>query len=146
MKKLLLILSALICAGQLFAADATWMTDLSKAQAKAKEEKKLVFVEFTGSDWCPPCKKLKAEILSSADFAKYAQENLVLVELDFPRAKEQSQDLKDANKALSQKFGIRGFPTVIVFDGEGKELNRQVGFGGGSPKDYIAKLDGLKKK
>ena len=146
MKKLLLILSALICAGQLFAADATWMTDLSKAQAKAKEEKKLVFVEFTGSDWCPPCKKLKAEILSSADFAKYAQENLVLVELDFPRAKEQSQDLKDANKALSQKFGIQGFPTVIVFDGEGKELNRQVGFGGGSPKDYIAKLDGLKKK
>ena len=146
MKKLLLILSALICAGQLFAADATWMTDLSKAQAKAKEEKKLVFVEFTGSDWCPPCKKLKAEILSSADFAKYAQENLVLVELDFPRAKEQSQDLKDANKALSQKFGIRGFPTVIVFDGEGKELNRQVGFGGGSAKDYIAKLDGLKKK
>ncbi len=146
MKKLLLILSALICAGQLFAADAAWMTDLSKAQAKAKEEKKLVFVEFTGSDWCPPCKKLKAEILSSADFAKYAQENLVLVELDFPRAKEQSQDLKDANKALSQKFGIRGFPTVIVFDGEGKELNRQVGFGGGSAKDYIAKLDGLKKK
>ncbi len=146
MKKLLLTLSALICAGQLFAADAAWMTDLSKAQAKAKEEKKLVFVEFTGSDWCPPCKKLKAEILSSADFAKYAQENLVLVELDFPRAKEQSQDLKDANKALSQKFGIRGFPTVIVFDGEGKELNRQVGFGGGSAKDYIAKLDGLKKK
>ncbi len=146
MKKLLLTLSALICAGQLFAADAAWMTDLSKAQAKAKEEKKLVFVEFTGSDWCPPCKKLKAEILSSADFAKYAQENLVLVELDFPRAKEQSQDLKDANKALSQKFGIQGFPTVIVFDGEGKELNRQVGFGGGSAKDYIAKLDGLKKK
>ncbi len=146
MKKLLLILSALICAGQLFAADAAWMTDLSKAQAKAKEEKKLVFVEFTGSDWCPPCKKLKADILSSADFAKYAQENLVLVELDFPRAKEQSQDLKKANQALSHKFGIRGFPTVIVFDGEGKELNRQVGFGGGSAKDYIAKLDGLKKK
>lgn len=146
MKKLLLTLSALICAGQLFAADAAWMTDLSKAQAKAKEEKKLVFVEFTGSDWCPPCKRLKADILSTADFAKYAQENLVLVELDFPRAKEQSAELKKANKELSQKYGIRGFPTVIVFDGEGKELNRQVGFGGGSPKDYIAKLDGLKKK
>lgn len=146
MKKLLLTLSALICAGQLLAADATWMTDITKAQAKAKEEKKLLFVEFTGSDWCPPCKKLKADILSSADFAKYAKENLVLVELDFPRAKEQSADLKETNKELAKKFGIRGYPTVILFDGEGKELNRQVGFGGGSPADYIAKLDALKNK
>ncbi len=145
MKKLLLTLSTLICVGQLLAADASWTTDLSKAQDQAKKEKKLVFVEFTGSDWCPPCKKLKADILSTADFAKYAKENLVLVELDFPRSKEQSGDLKKANQELSKKFGIRGFPTVIVFDGEGKELDRQVGFGGGSPEAYIAKLNKLKK-
>ena len=145
MKKLLFPLLAIFCAGQLFAADATWMTDLAKAQAQAKEEKKLVFVEFTGSDWCPPCKKLKADILSSADFAEYAKKNLVLVELDFPRGKEQSAELKKANQALSQKFGIRGFPTVLVLDGEGKELNRQVGFGGGSPKEYVGKIDALKK-
>ncbi len=145
MKKILFPLLALFCAGQLIAADADWMTDLSKAQAKAKAEKKLLFVEFTGSDWCPPCKKLKSEILSTADFAEYAKKNLVLVQLDFPRSKEQSAELKKANQELSKKFGVRGFPTVLVLDGEGKELDRQVGFGGGSTKDYVAKLDGLKK-
>ena len=145
MKKLLLTLVALFLTSPLLAADLDWMTDLSKAQANAKEAKKLVFVEFTGSDWCPPCKKLNADILSTPEFVEFAKKSLVLVELDFPRTKAQSDELKAANRELSKKFGIRGFPTVLVLDGEGKELNRMVGFGGGSPKDYISKLEGLKK-
>jgi thiol:disulfide interchange protein len=122
-----------------------WLTNFDEALAKAKAENKLVLADFTGSDWCPPCMALAKEIFATDEFKKYAADNLVLLELDFPRRKPQSGALKKANEALSEKFNIEGFPTVIVFNGEGKELKRDVGFGGESPAEYIAKLEALKK-
>ena len=69
-----------------------------------------------------------------------------MVDIDFPQRKEQSENLKKANEALSKKYNIEGFPTVIVLNGEGKELNRTVGFGGQSANEIIADLQKLKKK
>jgi len=134
-------------AAQAFAAeDGTWLTDLSKAQAKAKAEKKMVLVDFTGSDWCPPCKALHKNVLSSPEFLSYAKENLVLVEIDFPRTKPQSDELKKANKELAKKHDIDGYPTVIVFDSNGKELLKDVGYDGKTKgADFVSKLKGLKK-
>jgi thioredoxin-related protein len=123
------------------AAELKWHTDLSEATAKAKAENKRVFVEFTGSDWCPPCKKLHKDVLESEEFAQHAAKNYVLVELDFPRRKEQSEELKSANKALAKQFKVSGYPTVVILDGEGNELHRKVGYGGDSAKDYIAALE-----
>ena len=128
------------------AAEGDWLTDLPKAQAKAKAEKKMVLMDFTGSDWCPPCKALHKNILTSAEFVQFARANLVLVELDFPRSKPQSDTLKKTNESLSQKYGIEGYPTVIVLDAEGKQLSKEVGYGGTTPKDYVAKLEKLKRK
>ena len=133
-------------AAQAVAADGTWVTDLPKAQAKAKAEKKMVLVDFTGSDWCPPCKALHKNVLSSPEFLSYAKDNLVLVEIDFPRTKPQSDELKKANKELAKKHEIKGYPTVIVFDSDGKELLKDVGYDGkGKAADFVAKLKGLKK-
>ena len=133
-------------AAQAFAADGTWMTDLAKAQAKAKAEKKMVLADFTGSDWCPPCKALHKNVLSSPEFLSYAKDNLVLVEIDFPRSKPQSAELKKANKELAKKHSIEGYPTVIVFDSNGQELSKDVGYDGKvSAADYVAKLKKLKK-
>ncbi len=145
MKKLLLLLTATFAAFTLSAADAEWLTDFAKAQAKAKAEKKFVFLDFTGSDWCPPCKSLHNTVLTSAEFTQFAKDNLVLVEVDFPRAKKQSAELKAANAKLSEKFNIEGYPTVIVLDANGKEVFKEVGFGGTPAKDYVAKLAKLKK-
>lgn len=145
MKKLLLLLTVTFAALTLSAADAEWLTDFPKAQAKAKAEKKFVFLDFTGSDWCPPCKSLHNTVLTSAEFTQFAKENLVLVEVDFPRAKKQSAVLKAANAKLSEKFNIEGYPTVIVLDANGKEVFKEVGFGGTPAKDYVAKLAKLKK-
>ncbi len=145
MKKLLLLLTATFAAFTLVAAEGGWLTDLSKAQERAKAEKKLVLLDFTGSDWCPPCKSLHNTVLVSPEFTKFAKDNLVLVEVDFPRSKPQSADLKAANRKLSDKFNIEGYPTVIVLDANGKELFREVGFGGTPAKDYVAKLAKLKK-
>jgi len=145
MKKLLLLLTATFVTFTLAAAEGEWLTDLAKAQAKAKTEKKLVLLDFTGSDWCPPCKNLHGTVLTSAEFTKFAKASLVLVEVDFPRTKKQSPELKAANAKLEERFKIEGYPTVIVLDAGGKELFREVGYGGTPAKDYVAKLAKLKK-
>ena len=146
MKTIALGLLVGFLAAQAFAADGTWMTDLPKAQAKAKAEKKMVLVDFTGSDWCPPCKALHKNVLSSPEFLSYAKDNLVLVEIDFPRTKPQAAELKKANKELKEKHNIEGYPTVIVFDSNGKELMKDVGYDGKTKAaDFVAKLKALKK-
>lgn len=145
MKKLLIPVLGLFLAVQLQAAEGEWMTDLAKAQAKAKQEKKLVLVDFTGSDWCPPCKALHKNVFSSKEFNEYAKKNVVLVEVDFPRRKEQPAELKKANRALAEKYNIESFPTVLVFDSNGKQLDRKEGYGGGSAKEFVASLEKHKK-
>ena len=128
------------------AAEGDWTTDLVHAQARAKAEKKMVLMDFTGSDWCPPCKALHKNVLSAKEFLDFAKDHLVLVQLDFPRGKKQSAELKKANRALSEKYEIEGFPTVIVLDADGKVLKKEVGYSGGNAKDYVAGLEKLKKK
>jgi protein disulfide-isomerase len=146
MKKIAFCLLACWATFQIKAAEDLWMIDLPKAQAKAKAEKKLVLMDFTGSDWCPPCKALKKNVLSSPEFEKFAKDNLVLVEVDFPRSKPQTEELKKANEKLSQKFKVEGYPTVIMLDGDGKQLSKDVGYGGEKPGEFIAKLEKLKNK
>ncbi len=144
MKSILTTLAALMLAATLNAADSAWTTDLPAAQAKAKKEKKLVVMNFTGSDWCGWCKKLHKEVFATPEWEAFAKENLVLVELDFPSAKKQSDALKKANEALKNEYKAQGFPTIVVLDSEGKVAWRQVGYMEGGPKAWIGKLKGLK--
>ncbi len=147
MKKLLLTMVVACAAAIVLAEDkVTWMTDVPKAIEKAKTENKLVLLDFTGSDWCPPCKALHKNVLTSSEFESYAAKNLILVEVDFPRQKEQTDDLKKANKALAKKYKIEGYPTVILLTAEGKELSKDVGYGGAKPGEFIAKLEAAKSK
>jgi protein disulfide-isomerase len=146
MKKIAMGLLMGWLAFQVAAAEGEWMTDLAKAREKAKTEKKLVLVDFTGSDWCPPCRALHKNVFSSPEFKEFAGKNLVLVEVDFPRKKEQTEQLKKANRELAKKYDIDGYPTVIVFDSSGKQLDKKVGYSGASAKDYVAQLAKLKEK
>jgi protein disulfide-isomerase len=143
MRKITVALMACWALAQAGAADLDWMTDLGKAQAKAKEENRLVLMDFTGSDWCPWCIKLRKEVFSTPEFTEYAKTNLVPVEIDFPRRKEQPAELKKANRALQTKYAIRGYPTVIVLNSQGKKIGK-LGYEEGGPKPFIAKLEALK--
>lgn len=146
MKKLLVgAIAVLTLIGATAGESAAWLTDLPKAQTQAKAEKKLVLLDFTGSDWCPPCKALHKNVLSKPEFEAYAKTNLVLVELDFPDRKPQSAELKKANKALLEKFKVDGYPTIIVLDAEGKEIYRNSSYNGATVNDFIAELEKLKK-
>lgn len=128
----------------LSASAGEWLTDVPQAQAQAKKDNKLVLMDFTGSDWCPWCIKLRNEVFDTQEFKTYADKNLVLVEVDFPRKKAQSAELKKANAALERKYGIQGYPTVIVLNGEGKKVG-ELGYQPGGPKPFIAALNKLKK-
>jgi thioredoxin-related protein len=145
MKKFLMTLATVGLLSHALAADGEWMTDFNKAKEKAKAENKRILMNFTGSDWCPPCKALHKNVLASGEFGEFAKTNLILVEVDFPTGKKQSDELKKANDELSQKFNIESYPTLIVLDSSGKEMGRNAGYGGEKPKEFIAKIEALKK-
>ena len=120
---------------------ALWRTDLPGALSQAGTEHKMVLLDFTGSDWCPWCIKFDQEVLSTSQFAAWADANLVLVKLDFPRSTPQSDDLRRANEELSERFNVDGYPTFILLNAAGRELGRQVGYREGGPGAFIAELE-----
>ena len=142
MKKL--ILTLLFLATITVRAELTWLTDLDAAKAKGVKENKPLLVDFTGSDWCPPCIQLHKVVFESAEFAAVASK-YVLVELDYPRKTPQAPELKAKNAELSKKFGISGFPTVLLIDAKsGDVFGKTVGFGGQTAKEYLDKLASFK--
>lgn len=119
------------------ATEGDWLTDYKAALAKAKKEKKVVMADFTGSDWCGWCIKLKDEVFSKPEFQAWAKDHVVLLELDFPKQKSQSDDLKKQNQALQKEFGIQGFPTIVFIDAKGKKVG-ETGYVPGGPAAWIA--------
>ncbi len=117
-----------------------WQTNLEKAVELAKKENKAVLVNFTGSDWCKWCIKLNDEVFSQNEFEKYAENNLVLVRLDFPRSIPQSQETKLYNNSLARRYGIQGFPTILVFDSQGK-LVAKTGYQPGGATNYVNHIE-----
>lgn len=98
-----------------------WMTNLDEAMTLAAKEKKSVLVEFTGSDWCPPCIAMRKNVFTKKEFIEAASKNFILVELDFPK---KDKELAEKNQPHAEKYQIEGFPTVILLDSEGKEFTR----------------------
>jgi protein disulfide-isomerase len=89
-----------------------WHEDLKEAITISQKENKPLMLFFTGSDWCGWCIRLQKEVFFKPEFTKWAAENVVLVELDFPRKKAQSQELRAQNAQLQQQFQVRGYPTI----------------------------------
>lgn len=116
-----------------------WETDFAKAAAEAKKTSKHMLINFTGSDWCPWCFKLRDEVFATSAFEKYAEKNLVLVEADFPRRKKLSEALAKQNSELAEKYGVPGFPTVIVITPNG-ELAGRTGYRPGGGDAYVTHL------
>ncbi|MDB6129532.1 MAG: trxA [Verrucomicrobiales bacterium] len=141
-RKIWWLVLVLIAGCEVAGPELATVYDLPSAQAQAQKENKLVLLDFTGSDWCPPCKALSKTVFQSGKFKTYAKDNLVFVEVDFPRTKELPAAQKAANEALSEKFKVHGYPTIVVLDSKGKELMNQVGYDGMGPAEFI---DGLKK-
>ena len=141
MKFLIAALAAVMMTSAGIAGEG-WLTDYDKALEQAKKEDKKLLIDFTGSDWCGWCIRLDKEVFSKDEFKKYAADNLILLEIDFPNKKKQPAELKKANEALAKKYGIRGFPTIVVLDGKEKKLG-QLGYMEGGPTAFINALKKL---
>jgi thioredoxin-related protein len=125
-------------------AEVAWLTDFEQAQQQAKSGHKLLLVDFTGSDWCGWCIRLHREVFSKPEFQEYANKNLILLEVDFPRRKEQANGLRMQNQMLAEQYRIQGFPTIVVLNGEGKQVG-QLGYMQGGPAAFISELEKIPK-
>lgn len=117
---------AVACIAPAFAAEG-WLSDMDAAKKAAADQNKNILIEFTGSDWCPPCMALKKDVMSKDEFTKPAAEQFVLLELDYPRNKPQSDEVKKKNAELSEQYSIEGFPTVVFADAKGVPFGSFVG-------------------
>ena len=121
-----------------------WSDNLDKALEKAKAQNKSVLVEFTGSDWCPPCIAMRKNVFTKKEFVDAASKKFILVELDFPKGDEQ---LSEKNQPLAEKYKIEGFPTVILLDSAGKEFTRFFAYQFPTVEGFLQHLDeSLEKK
>jgi thioredoxin-related protein len=138
MKKWLACLGLIVMAQNSIALE--WLTDVHVAMDKAHQENKTVLLDFTGSDWCGWCMRLKSEVFDQPEFAAFAQANLVMVEVDFPRNKPQSAEQTMANEALAKNYKINGYPTIVLINPMAQEIGR-TGYRPGGPKNFIAELE-----
>ena len=125
-------------------AKAGWLTDYEQAQEKARTDRKLMLIDFTGSDWCGWCIKLDREVFSKREFKEYASKNLVLLEVDFPNRKKIPPAMKAQNERLAMKYQVQGFPTIVVLNGDGQQVG-EMGYVPGGPEAFIAELEKLRK-
>ena len=109
---------------------AEWMTDLEAAKAKAAAENKAVLVDFTGSDWCGWCIRLRKQVLDTPAFEQYARDKFVLLEVDVPQNPAFDKTLRERNEALCKQYDVQGFPTIMVLTPQGDVVG---GFGGFKP-------------
>jgi len=155
MTKLLHLPLALLALGLLpnlaLAADSTaqarppWTTDYAAAREKAAAEERLLLLNFTGSDWCPPCRRLDAEIFSTPHFVAFAEERLVLLYVDFPRRKQLPEALRAQNDRLADEFQIESYPSIWIVAPDGTRLGR-LGYMEGGPRTFIRAIQRLERR
>jgi thioredoxin-related protein len=149
MKKIYIITLFLIGALATQAQELKWYTDVREAITVSNKEHKPMLMFFTGSDWCGWCIRLQNEVLKTDEFKKWASDNVVLVELDYPRRTPQTPELKTQNNELQQAFGIQGFPTIYFTSAETKDgkVNfkglGQTGYVAGGPSAWLTVANGI---
>lgn len=138
--KILIILISLFFSGTI------WLGNFSEAKIESIKEHKLILVNFSGSDWCGPCIRLKKEIFDSRAFEDYASNNLILVRADFPRQKKNllAPEQVKSNETLADKYNPEGtFPKTLLVDEQGKILKEWDGFPNESPEKFILQINNV---
>ncbi|MEM9413353.1 MAG: thioredoxin family protein, partial [Planctomycetota bacterium] len=138
-------LTSVIFAANAYSADNLWLDDIHQAIKIAQEEEKDLLLLYTGSDWCPPCKKLEAEVFSQDAFVNEAGSQFIFVMFDFPKKSELPDKTAQQNHQWATKFGIEGYPTVVLMDRQQRPFGI-TGYREGGVENYLAILSELKQK
>ncbi len=121
-----------------------WLTDYNQALKMSKQTGKPILADFTGSDWCGWCIRLKKEVFTKPEFAAWAKQNVILLELDYPRRTPQSAGIKNQNENLARKYEIQGYPTILFLGSKGQVLG-QYGYDQGGPKVWTTNASKMLK-
>ncbi len=115
-----------------------WLESWEQASNEATRDGKLVLADFTGSDWCGWCKKLDRDVFSTAEFASWAAEHVVLLKVDFPRNSPQDPQIRQQNEMLAKRYAqdVQGYPTVLFLRPDGT-VNGSIGYVPGGPEAWI---------
>ena len=136
---LLFFASAMILTAEAYPPEG-WTQDLLGALAESERTGKNLLLNYTGSDWCIWCKKLRDEVFDTREFKEYAREKLILVFLDFPNGISQSPEIQKQNQVMAALFGVQGFPTLMLLDSELVPL-LQTGYQEGGSEPFIRNLE-----
>ncbi len=124
-----------------------WQQDFDTAKQIAKDKHELILLNFSGSDWCGPCIRMRKEIFDNEAFLKMADSSLVLVNADFPRSKKNqlSNDAKKQNNTLADKYNADGkFPLTLLLDADGKVLKSWDGFPDEDAAQFAADITNIR--
>ena len=152
MKKTLLTLLFILGSYAVEAQELVWNNNLKNSIEISNKTKKPLLLFFTGSDWCGWCIRLQTEVFKTPEFKKWANENVVLVELDFPRRTVLAPEITEQNNQLQQFFAVQGYPTVWFVNAsnsDGKvniEKLGNTGYLAGGPKVWLDTANGILKK
>ena len=148
MKKILSLSFLFFCLLATQAQELQWHTNVTEAIKISDKQKKPLLLFFTGSDWCGWCIRLQKEVLTTPEFAAWANKNVVLVELDYPKRKKLAPETAQQNAELQQVFGIQGFPTIYLAKATKNKQGKtnfsslgSTGYVAGGPKNWIATAD-----
>lgn len=120
--------------------DDVWELDIQQGIKNAEADGKYLLLDFTGSDWCPPCIRLEKEVLSQDAFLRQAQKNFLLVKLDFPQ--DQSKvpaSMMRVNQEWMRKLGVEGYPTIVLMDIKGRPFGF-LGYTPGGPAPFLEEI------
>jgi protein disulfide-isomerase len=118
-------------------ADGRWISSYTQALASAQKTQRPVLALFTGSDWCPWCKKLQGEVFSTKEFKAWSAQHVILVIFDFPRTVPLPPATAQQNTAVASHYGVNGYPSVLALDGKGNQLGQRSGYFEGGPQKWI---------
>lgn len=119
MKKIISGIS-IFCAITISAQEAIQFQELPFKDiiAKAKKEKKLVFIDAYAS-WCGPCKMMEKNVFTQKAVSDYYNTNFINARFDME---------KGEGRDIASKFGVRSYPTYLFLNGEGELVSRNTGY------------------
>jgi thioredoxin-related protein len=123
-----------------------WQPDFESARHIAKEKHQLILLNFSGSDWCGPCIRMRKEIFENEQFSKMADTTLVLINADFPRNKKNQlgNKFKTQNEALADKYNPGGkFPFTVLLDANGKVIKEWDGLPNGNAAQFTQQVKNI---
>ncbi|HBS86395.1 MAG: thiol-disulfide isomerase [Bacteroidetes bacterium GWF2_38_335] len=137
------LISVLFVALYINLTPAVWLTDFDQAKNEAATNQKYILLNFSGSDWCTPCIKMKKTIFLSEEFENYANENLILLHADFPRLSKNKLDDKQTahNEKLAELYNSKGtFPLTLLLDAEGNVIKKWEGLPALTPAEFVTEI------